>query len=877
MGQSVNTKESARVFATEERETERSLHAAGFLSEVRANGSKFLAVALQLGLLLLVMHAYQVEQSFGLLYLTPLIFAGFIINALLPLRYRLPFFLLLSLAAIGVVLGLKQGLGLIAVGLGLIGLCHLPVSFKVRVVLLLSAGAFLAGLRGGWIETSWASLPTLVLPVLGAMFMFRLAIYLYDLRHEKRPASLWERLSYFFMLPNICFLLFPVVDYQTFRRTYYDSEAAPIYQKGVLWMFRGVVHLLLYRLIYYHLIPNPLEVASLGGVVQSMLTTYLLYLRISGQFHMIIGIMCLFGFNLPETHHLYFLASSFNDYWRRINIYWKDFMMKLFYYPSLMQLRRWGMTAALVGATLVVFFGTWILHSYQWFWLRGTFPLTAPDALFWGILGGFVVVNSLYEARRTRKRVVKKKAWSVREAAILSLKTVGMFSFICVLWSLWSSPSVAEWVALVSKAGNSGASAFGLLLLALAALVGVGVLIQYATSRGWSFTATGSNPSFRRSALVTSVGTLVLLVGGLPQVHEQVGGPAQALVTSLQQEQLNRQDELQAEQGYYEGLLNVENYTLALMRTRVGGTMPAPADWLGLGEIGATRKTGDLQGYDLRPMLDVEFKRARFRTNRWGMRDQDYEKGKPENTYRIALLGSSHVMGSGVADEETFQWILEDRLNHESQRSRFDAYEVLNFAVGGHGLHQQVTLSEKRVFQFGPDAVVYVLHPGDLDRIVSRLAATLTENPALEDPSLLALLQQAEVFPGMKASQTKQRLHPFRQDLIKWGFGKIAALCKEHNVIPALAFMPLVGWEFEEQEIAQLRELARTERFVLLDLREVYQSHDYQALRVAAWDGHPNPLGHRLVADRLYQELLRNEALLGLGLSAEQDSMLTSP
>jgi len=280
--------------------------------------------------------------------------------------------------------------------------------------------------------------------------MFRLIIYLYDLRHEKKSATIWERLSYFFLLPNVCFLLFPVVDYQTFRRTYYNDDPYEIYQKGVLWMLRGVVHLLLYRLVYHHLVLSPSDVQGLGGLAQYVVTTYLLYLRISGQFHLIVGLLGLFGFNLPETHHLYYLASSFNDFWRRINIYWKDFMMKVFYYPVFMRLRRWGMTTGLVGATAVVFAGTWLLHSYQWFWLRGTFPLRATDALFWGILGLLVVVNSLWEARSKKKHSLGQRAWAFREALVHSAKTVGMFVLISLLWSLWSSPSIGEWVSLVS-------------------------------------------------------------------------------------------------------------------------------------------------------------------------------------------------------------------------------------------------------------------------------------------------------------------------------------------------------------------------------------------------------------------------------------------
>ena len=74
---------------------------------------------------------------------------------------------------------------------------------------------------------------------------------------------------------------------------------------------------------------------------------------------------------LPETHHRYLLATSFTDYWRRINIYWKDFMVRIFFNPVVFRLKRWPQPAALAAATAVVFLATWLLHAYQLYWLRG--------------------------------------------------------------------------------------------------------------------------------------------------------------------------------------------------------------------------------------------------------------------------------------------------------------------------------------------------------------------------------------------------------------------------------------------------------------------------------------------------------------------------
>src|SRR5688572_18585873 len=340
-------------------------------------------VLIQLVLALFVIRQFQIESRtfFQVMVLGTV---AFVVHALLPLRFRLPFFAAVSLASILLALGLRDGVWLILLGLVLIAISRLPVRVIIRVVLLITVGVFFALSRVEWFTAPWS---TAIWPILASMFMFRLALYLYALKHDKTPPTLSQTLAYFFMMPNVCFPLYPVVDYSTFTRTYYDRDAGPVYITGTRWIVRGIVHLILYRLVYLHVIVDPSAVFNLRDLVQFMLATFLLYLRVSGQFHIIAGVLHLYGFRLPETHHLYYLSSSFTDFWRRINIYWKDFMMKLVYYPCYFELRRRSGKFAMVMSTIVVFAATWMLHSYQWFWLRGGFPLTLQDAIFWTILG----------------------------------------------------------------------------------------------------------------------------------------------------------------------------------------------------------------------------------------------------------------------------------------------------------------------------------------------------------------------------------------------------------------------------------------------------------------------------------------------------------
>ena len=280
-----------------------------------------------------------------------------------------------------------------------------------------------------------AAIPDGTWPIVASMFMFRMMIYLYELKHARKPESLVDTLSYFFLLPNYCFMHFPVVDYRTMQRGYFADDVHEMQRRGLDMMFRGTIHLLCYRLVYHELLIPAVERARPASPWRAYLVcNYLLYLQVSGQFHMAAGMLHLFGFQLPETHHHYLLATGFTDYWRRINIYWKDFMVRLFFNPVVFRLKRWPQPLALAVATVAVFLATWFLHAYQWYWLRGSWGFTVPDALFWGILGALVLVNVQLDARRSRAQgPAKGPNDPFATFAVRSLKVAGTFTTVAAL------------------------------------------------------------------------------------------------------------------------------------------------------------------------------------------------------------------------------------------------------------------------------------------------------------------------------------------------------------------------------------------------------------------------------------------------------------
>ena len=404
---------------------------------------RYAGLMAQLALLLAVFALYRVEEG-GFLRLAALSFGAFAVHYWLPFAWKDLWWIAVSGVGAALLLGPTVAGLLFAAGLTIYGIVAAPIAYKWRLMLVLALAAVAMYGRA----TNGFGVPWQFWPTLGAIFMFRLMVYMYDVRFSRTKPDFREFCVYFFPLPNFYFLLFPVVDFQTLRRTYYQRDIHAIAQQGIEWMVRGAVQLSIYRLIY-HLKPafSPAEITSLPSLFAGMVAVYLLYLRVSGQFHIIVGLMHLFGYDLPETHRKYLLASSLTDFWRRINIYWKDFMVKLVYFPVYFRLRKKGDTAAQVVATAAVFVGTWALHSYQWFWLQGTFLLTWPDTLFWAILGVLVIANLLIEQRR---RKTTKKTADAGFSVVVAAKTAATFTFIVILWSLWNSATVADWLEVIT-------------------------------------------------------------------------------------------------------------------------------------------------------------------------------------------------------------------------------------------------------------------------------------------------------------------------------------------------------------------------------------------------------------------------------------------
>lgn len=815
---------------------------------------RFAPVALEVGAVALLLRWFQIESPVFYERIVPMLFGGFLLHHLLPMRFRLAFFVLLSMAGVATVFGATGGAWLIAIGLVLIGICHLPIGFGARAVLLVAVGAVLAGLR---VPLLPSPVPEAIWPILGSMFMFRLILYMYELRHTKEPMGATRTVAYFFLLPNVVFPLFPVVDFATFRRTYYDRDAHHIYRTGARWMLAGLTHLLAYRVVYQHLTIPAALVDSGTDLARYMLATFLLYLKVSGQFHLIVGMLHLFGFRLPESHRFFFLASSFTDFWRRINIYWKDFMTKVFYYPSFFRLRKRGETYALVGSTLIVFFSTWALHSYQWFWLLGSVLLSWPDVIFWAILAVLLVANSLHEAKRGRKRSLGGGLPSMQESARHGLAVAGTFTTICVLWSLWSSHTVGDWLHLWGQARLGTRE-----LVAAVVALGVAVLLvaagHQASARIQSRSRAKTIHPVAPSLALSAAWLAALFLIGSRVFTGQLSLSAQEFARDLRVDKLNQADAGLLHRGYYENLTGVNQFNSRLWEAYA----KRPSDWRMIWTTEAVHHTGDFAKWEVAPLVGMHLNGNTMRTNRWGMRDRDYELVPPANIYRIAMTGASFVMGEGVNDHETFESLLEERLNAGAADGT-GRYEILNFGAPAYTPSQQLLQLERRIFDFAPNAVFVIGHPYDTQNSAMHTARMFLQGVTIPYPVLDSIVSVAGLRRDMTLDQATERLWraPFKHDIMRWSLQQIAEACRRRGVQPVWVFVTTPEVRIPPDEIQALKDAAAAAGFIVVDASDAYGSVDHSELRVAPWDAHPNALGHRMIAERLHRALVEDGIL----------------
>ena len=118
-------------------------------------------------------------------------------------------------------------------------------------------------------------------------------------------------------------------------------------------------------------------------------------------------------------------------------------------------------------------------------------------------------------------------------------------------------------------------------------------------------------------------------------------------------------------------------------------------------------------GHVHRKNISEQLMDVRVETNSDGLRDREYPVERSDK-YRIIFLGDSLTFGWGAEREDTFEYLLEERLSQTHNA------EILNFGIGNYNTVQQVNLFEEKGLKYRPDQVTMFFFINDAELLKER-------------------------------------------------------------------------------------------------------------------------------------------------------------
>ncbi len=244
-------------------------------------------------------------------------------------------------------------------------------------------------------------------------------------------------------------------------------------------------------------------------------------------------------------------------------------------------------------------------------------------------------------------------------------------------------------------------------------------------------------------------------------------------------------------------------------------------------------------------------------TNSFGMRDEEPD---PARDNRIVILGDSFAFGFGVTQDAIFPIQLEHRLNADQL-----VYEVLNLAVAGYGIREEVAVLEHKGMLWEPDVVVvaYVLNDPEIEP-VQQLPSYFSEPKWWQYSHVLRLVARGVKRIGVivvGGGDYFRYLHANQQTWkqVVAGFEAIREITASADARVIVLIFPIIGSDWSNYPYRDIHQkvgaLAIENGFQVVDLLDYYGTYSPEELKVSADDGHPNALAHALAAQAVLETL----------------------
>ncbi len=255
--------------------------------------------------------------------------------------------------------------------------------------------------------------------------------------------------------------------------------------------------------------------------------------------------------------------------------------------------------------------------------------------------------------------------------------------------------------------------------------------------------------------------------------------------------------------------------------------------------------------------------------NRLGFREREIMMQKPDDVFRIIVIGDSYTYGQGVLDDARFTHIIERDLNNSTKNSK--TYEVLNFGKPGAATADHISFLEP-VSALGPDFILLQWLPNDVEgrnisdrpqpyRLIPSdyLSGWLHRNSALfflVKTGWYMLQTRLGVTESYRGSMMERFVDPESEESLRANreLNEFIHHVKEEGIPVGIVMFPFLG-EGDSVEtfpysflIERVIDTCRREAIQCLDLRPILAKIPPSKRMLHQFDAHPSPLTNEVAA-----------------------------
>jgi len=241
--------------------------------------------------------------------------------------------------------------------------------------------------------------------------------------------------------------------------------------------------------------------------------------------------------------------------------------------------------------------------------------------------------------------------------------------------------------------------------------------------------------------------------------------------------------------------------------------------------------------YELRPSTRLS---EAISTNSSGFRDREFSMHKPEEAYRIIVVGDSVTFGWLERLENTYPKMLQRML--KARCGNGHTFEVYNMGIGGYNAAQELELMKTKAMQFHPDLVI--------------VQYAINDNEVGADAGLWRHFSRGRLrtldFIRLRWERLKERMES--ESLVKRSYREIAQVSRDTGVpVFVVLFPPVRGVDVEP--LVEVRGFVRRLGLPHLDLTDAFTEFGRDML---LYDDiiHPNTIGHWIAAQEILRQLM---------------------